>query len=126
MQAAAAAKSIYSALATIVLLAHGLFILWVIFGAFLTRRRRTLRWLHIASLIWAILAEFVWICPLTLLENWLEGKGGIQPYEGGFLLHYLDRLIYPDLPAWVVTLVGVLVCAVNLGFYVRQAVMNRH
>jgi len=30
---------------------------------------------------------------LTLLENWLEGKAGIQPYEGGFLLHYLDKLV---------------------------------
>jgi len=41
-----------------------------------------------------ILAELLpWPCPLTLLENWLEGKAGIQPYEGGFLLHYLDKLV---------------------------------
>jgi hypothetical protein len=25
-------------------------------------------------------------CPLTLLENWLEQKAGVEPYQGGFLL----------------------------------------
>ena len=89
MHAAVFTSDVYSALATGVLLLHALFILWVIFGAFLTRSRPLLRWLHIASLVWGILIEFFpWPCPLTLLENWLEGKAGIQPYQGGFLLHY--------------------------------------
>jgi hypothetical protein len=38
-------------LATAILFLHGLFILWVIFGAPLVRARPMLRWLHIASLI---------------------------------------------------------------------------
>jgi hypothetical protein len=29
---------------------------------------------------------------LTLLENWLESRAGFEPYQGGFLLHYLDAL----------------------------------
>src|SRR5437667_5543014 len=86
----------YSALATSVLVVHALFILWVIFGAFLARSRPILRWLHIASLIWGILTELLlWPCPLTRLEDWLESKAGIEPYQGGFLLHYLDKVIYP-------------------------------
>jgi len=81
------ASGSYSALATAVLFLHALFILWVIFGALLTRSRPILRWLHIASLIWGILTEVLpWPCPLTLLENWLEGRAGIEPYQGGFLL----------------------------------------
>jgi hypothetical protein len=40
-----------------------------------------------------------WPCPLTDLENWFEGKAGVQPYQGGFLLHYLDKLVYPDISA---------------------------
>jgi hypothetical protein len=115
------ASNFYSVLATGVLFLHALFIVWVIFGALLTRSRPILRWLHIASLIWGILTELLpWPCPLTLLENWFEKKGGVEPYRGGFLLHYMDRLVYPDLSATVLTVAGVIVCAVNLAFYGRQ------
>ena len=61
-----------------------------------------------------------WPCPLTLLENWLEGRAGIEPYQGGFLLHYLDKLVYPDISANVLTIAGVIVCVANLAFYARQ------
>ena len=47
-----AASSLYSALATFVLFLHALFILWAVFGALVTRSRKVLRWLHIASLVW--------------------------------------------------------------------------
>ena len=96
MHAASAfvASGLYSALATAVLFLHALFILWVVFGALLTRSRPILRGLHIASLVWGILTEVLpWPCPLTLLENWLEGRAGVEPYQGGFLLHYLYRLV---------------------------------
>lgn len=109
---------IYSALASAVLAIHGLFILWVIFGALIARSRPLLRWLHIASLIWGILVELLpWTCPLTLLENSLETRAGVAPYSGGFLLHYLDRLIYPNVSVTVLTIAGVMVCAVNLVAY---------
>ncbi len=113
-----AASSLYSALAILVLLLHALFILWVVLGALVTRSRPVLRWLHIASLVWGILTELLpWPCPLTLLENWLEAKAGVQPYQGGFLLHYLDKLVYPDISATVLTVGGVLVCALNFALY---------
>ena len=116
-----AASSFYSALAVSVLFVHALFILWVIFGALLTRSRPILRWLHIASLVWGILAELLlWPCPLTVLENWLEAKAGVQPYQGGFLLHYLDKLVYPDISATVLTIAAVIICTLNLAFYARQ------
>jgi uncharacterized protein DUF2784 len=116
-----AASNLYSTLAIYVLLVHALFILWVIFGALVARSRTVLRWLHIASLIWGILTEVLpWPCPLTLLENWLEGKAGLEPYQSGFVLHYLDKLVYPDLSPYVLTVAGVLVCALNLGLYGRQ------
>jgi hypothetical protein len=111
----------YAALASCVLFVHALFIVWVVFGALLARSRPTLRWFHIASLTWGILTEvFPWPCPLTLLEDWLERRAGIEPYQGGFLLHRLDQLVYPDLPATALTTAAVLICALNLAFYVRQ------
>lgn len=116
-----AASSLYSVLAICVLLLHALFILWVVCGALLTRSRPVLRWLHIASLVWGILTELLpWPCPLTLLENWAEGKAGVEPYHGGFLLHYLDKLVYPDISVTILTATGVLICALNLAFYGRQ------
>lgn len=117
-----AAPDLYLDLASAVLFLHALFIVWVTFGAVFTRSRPILRWLHIVSLIWGILAELTpWPCPLTLLENWLEQKAGVAPYQGGFLLHYLDKLVYPDISAKALTVAGVLVCAFNLAIYGRQA-----
>lgn len=70
--------------------------------------------------VWGILVELLpWPCPLTLLENWLEGEAGLQPYRGGFLLHYLDALIYPNISALVLTIAGVVVCVLNLVAYGR-------
>ena len=121
------AVNFYSALAISVLFLHALFILWVVFGALLTRARPILRWLHIASLVWGILTELLpWPCPLTALENWLEGKAGVEPYQGGFLLHYLDKLVYPDISSTMLTMAGVIICALNLGFYGRQIWIARH
>lgn len=48
----------------------------------------------------------LWPCALTVLENWLEAKAGVQPYQGGFLLHYLDKFVYPDISATVLTIAG--------------------
>ena len=122
-----AASSFYSALAIFVLFLHVLFILWVVFGAFLARSRPILRWLHIASLVWGILTELLpWPCPLTLLENWLEGKAGVEPYHGGFLFHYLDKLVYPNISTTILTVAGVVICALNLAFYGRQIWIARH
>ena len=120
MHAVVVVVGFYSALATLVLFVHALFILWVVFGAFLVYSRPFLRRLHIASLIWGILTELLpWPCPLTLLENWLEQRAGVEPYHGGFLLHYLDKFVYPDVPASVLTIAAVVVCLLNLAFYAR-------
>jgi|SRR5215470_3802726 len=119
-------SGLYPALAVFVLFLHALFILWVVFGTFVTRSRPGLRWLHIASLVWGILTELLsWPCPLTLLENQLEAKAGVQAYQGGFLLHYMDKLVYPDISANLLTVGGVLVCVLNLALYGRLMWMAR-
>ncbi len=114
-------NNVYTSLAVGVLLFHVLFIFWVVFGALLTRSRPVLRWFHIASLVWGILTELLpWPCPLTVLENWLESRAGIQPYRGGFLLRYLDALVYPNISATMLTIAGVVVCVLNLAIYGRR------
>jgi protein-S-isoprenylcysteine O-methyltransferase Ste14 len=44
-------------------------------------------------------------------------KPGFVAYQGSFLLHYLDAIVYPNLPSWIVTSVGVSVCVINLVIY---------
>jgi Protein of Unknown function (DUF2784) len=118
--------NLYAKLATAVLVLHLLFILWLIFGALFAYRRPWLRWLHIASLVWGVLVELTpWPCPLTLLELWLEGRAGIQPYQGGFLLHYLDATVYPSISPLLLVVVGVVVCAVNLCIYAVAFISQR-
>jgi hypothetical protein len=63
------------------------------------------------------------VCPLTWLENWLESLAGVQPYQGGFLLHYLDALVYPDISGTVLMTAGVAACLLNLG--VRETILER-
>lgn len=111
--------NVFSAFAIVVLALHALFILWVIFGAFIVASRPILRWLHIASLSWGVLVSLLpWPCRLTLLENWLEARAGVAAYNGGFLLHYLDALVYPDISARLLTVVAVAICCFNLALYV--------
>jgi len=83
MDAVLLASNFYSALATAVLFLHGLFILWVIFGALLVRSRPILRWLHIASLVWGILTELLpWPCPFDPVRELAWSQGGRRAIPG--------------------------------------------
>ena len=74
--------------------------------------------LHILALLWGIAVEAgPWPCPLTLAEQYFETRAGLAAYHGSFLLHTLDAIVYPNLPGWLVTLMGVAVCAFNLSIY---------
>ena len=103
--------------AIFVLFLHLIWLALVIFGAFWTRGRPVLTALHVIALFWGIVVELSpWPCPLTLAEQYFEARVG-SAYQGGFLLHYLDAIVYPNLPGWIVTTAGVGVCALNLGIY---------
>jgi Protein of Unknown function (DUF2784) len=113
--------NIYSILASIVLAAHVVFIGWVIFGAAWTRFRPWLRAIHMAVLGWSIVVEVgPWPCPLTVAENWFEMKAGVPGYTNGFMLHYLDKLVYPDIPPLALTVAALIVVGINAGVYLRR------
>ena len=59
-------------------------------------------------------------CPLTALEVWLEVRGNVPAYRGPFLLHYLDAVVYPDIPSKRLIAGAVAVCILNLGIYARR------
>lgn len=111
----------YRAMAALVLLLHAAYIASVIFGALFTRGRARLAALHVGTLLYGIIVEIsgLW-CPLTDLEQWLEIRGGVSPYRGPFLLHYLDAVVYPDIPPRLLIVSAVVVCILNLGIYARR------
>jgi len=43
------------------------------------------------------------VCPLTTLEMFLRGKTQGATYDGGFIEHWLQRVLYFDAPGWVFT-----------------------
>ena len=116
----------FRALAIGTLILHLAWILWVIFGCLLTRRRRTLAWLHIGSLIYSIVIEVgPWPCPITWAEKWAQSKAGITPYEEDFLLHYLEKVVYPDISYALLVPFAVAVCMFNLGVYLARLRRDR-
>lgn len=88
---------IYRALADSLLLLHGAFIVFVVFGALLALRFPRAAWLHVPCALWGVLLEVTGgICPLTPLEIHFRQLAGFSGYPGGFTEHYLVPTIYPD------------------------------
>lgn len=105
----------YLLLADLVLTLHAAVIVFVVGGlvAIVAGGVRGWRWTkagwfraaHLAAI--AIVAVQAWlgaVCPLTSLEMWLRAKGGTATYAGGFIEHWLHRLLFYQAPAWVFTL----------------------
>ncbi len=86
----------YALLATLVVLFHFAFILFVILGGLLALRWRRAPWLHLPALAWGGFVEVTGrICPLTPLENHLRRAAGSGDYAGGFIEQYLIPIMYP-------------------------------
>jgi hypothetical protein len=107
-----------ASIALTALLLHFLWVAWVVLGWVWTRRRALLRWFHIASLVYSILIElFRWPCPLTLVEVEYARRAGWATYQKPFLVHYLEQILYPELPESVVIVGAVVACAAILALY---------
>jgi Protein of Unknown function (DUF2784) len=92
---------IWSLLADAVVIIHFTFTAFAIFGGFLTWRWPWVAAAHLPALAWGCWVEVSHsICPLTPLENHLRRLGGEAGYAGGFLAHYLVRVLYPPGLTW--------------------------
>jgi len=108
----------YATLADVVVYCHFLWIVFVLIGGWWGRRHRFIGRLHIASLVWGLLVEGCdWYCPLTHLEVWLRERGAQAGYQGSFLSHYLNQLIYIEVPHGVIVALTVLLCLANAWLY---------
>ena len=63
-----------------------------------------LRFSHLATI--AIVAGEAWlgiVCPLTTLEMALRARASEATYDGSFVEHWLQALLFWQAPAWVFT-----------------------
>lgn len=119
---------IWSLLADAVVVIHFAFTAFAICGGFLTWRWRWIAAAHLPVLAWGCWVEVSHsICPLTPLENHLRRLGGEAGYPGGFLAHYLVRVLYPPGLTWHIQweLAGVLVLINLLAYGVLLARARR-
>ena len=110
----------YRALTEVTITVHLAFIVFVIAGGIVARRRWWLTIIHLAALSWAVFAELSpgIVCPITAMENFFAGRAGITSYSGDFVVHYLVPLIYQEgLPLNWQYVLTVLVIAFNASIY---------
>ena len=115
----------YLIAADLVLVAHLLFIGFVVGGSFLAWRWPRVIWAQLPAMVYGALVELVgFACPLTALQNYLLRRGGQAGYRGGFISHYLIRVIYPPgLTRGLQIALGlsvVLIAVVGYGGYLRR------
>ena len=102
-------------LANAVLLAHVAVAAFVVVGLVFVVVGSLLGW-QLAGNIWLRLAHIAaiavvvgeaWLgvtCPLTSLEMSLRSKAGDGTYNGSFIEHWLQQLLYYSAPPWVFVL----------------------
>ena len=106
----------YLIAADAILLVHVLFVLFVVLGLALIYlgRWRGWNWIyhlwfrisHLAAIGFVVIQSWLGeICPLTIWEMNLRAKAGNAVYDGAFIAHWLQALLYYEAPLWVFTLI---------------------
>ena len=112
-------RMIYKVLADLTILFHFLWILFLIFGVVFALRRSKIAWFHLGGLFFSLFINTLGMyCPLTYLESYLRSASGNSgPYLGSFIAHYLERIIYLDLPERTIRMGEILFVCLNLVVY---------
>ena len=87
----------YEFFANLTLIAHLIFILFVVIGGLIFFIFPKIIYMHLPALSWGIYIELTnSVCPLTYLENWFLYKGELSTYSNDFINNYLYPIIYPE------------------------------
>lgn len=103
-----------------VLMAHLLFVGFAVFGGVFFYFDRWWAWLHIPIVLWSSIVNLAsWTCPLTPLEKTLRERAGRSGYSGGFVEHYVGRVVYPlGMPRKMELIAGVSIVVWNALVYI--------
>jgi hypothetical protein len=106
------AEEFYAIAADVLLVTHFLFVLFVLFGLILIFVGSFMSWnwvrnpwfrlIHLLGIGVVVLQSwFGIICPLTIWEMDLRAKASQSVYQGSFITHWLNELLYYQAPSWV-------------------------
>jgi len=83
------------------------------------RRWFKLRTIHLIGIVFtASVPLWAGLCPLTIWEDTLRGGVGASTAPRSFLADYAHRLLYINVPVWVITLVTTLVALTSVILYI--------
>ncbi|MBN1897903.1 MAG: DUF2784 domain-containing protein [Spirochaetes bacterium] len=127
----------YRLLADLIVIVHFLWILFVIVFYFLTLysllvknerflHLKFLRTVHLAGIL--MVSVFIFMgeyCPLTWWEIKLRNLSGIISYKGSFIVHYIEKFVYPDVHPLVVQIPSIVIGITTLIFFIIKSPFNK-
>ena len=119
----------YKITADIIVVLHFIWIIFMLLGFFLTIygffRKEFFDWwlfrtLHLSGILFVgIITALRRFCPLTILENLSRARySPDSTYPGSFIVHYIEKLVYPDVNQIMLRVCTVLVAAFILVAYI--------
>ncbi len=116
----------YRVLTDITFIIHLGWIFFLIAGAYWGRKSLVIMAVHSLGLASSLAMQvFGWYCPLTHLEFWLRQQHDPgTAYPESFITHYAERLIYLNIPSWLIfacTILLVLVSGLIYGKALRAS-----
>ncbi len=104
--------TIFLLAADVILLLHVLFVAFVVIGLLLIVVGKVRAWswirnpwfrlVHLAAITVVMIQSWLGlICPLTTIEMALRSRAGDTVYSGSFISHWLESILYYQVPPWV-------------------------
>ena len=98
--------------ADMILLLHVFFVAFVVIGLVLIFvgkfrfwswiRNPWFRIIHLAAITVVVVQSWLGlICPLTTIEMALRSRAGDTVYPGSFISHWLENILYYQIPPWI-------------------------
>jgi len=102
----------FQLLADAVLALHVALVLFVVGGLLLVVIGNIFKWAwvntlwfrlaHVATIVFVSAEAWLGVvCPLTTLEMWLRSKAKAATYDGSFIEHWLQTLLFWDASPWI-------------------------
>jgi len=109
----------YQLVADLIVLAHFLWIVFLLFGAFIGRNYRLVKIAHIAGLCFSLTIQvFGWYCPLTHLEVWFRQRHNpALSYKGSFLVYYAEKIVYLELSPGIIFVLTLILIGISVYIY---------
>jgi hypothetical protein len=122
---------LYKTLADVIVVAHFVWILFMLVGFVLTLsgffwKKFFDKWLfrtvHLLGIVYvSLLAIMGRYCPVTLWENALRAKYNPDlTYQGSFIIHYIEKLVYPAVNPLMIIVPTVVIAIVTVVVFITR------